>query len=333
MALISEEFQKKRLKKYNINIKTKFIVDRNILERNTDDTKNDDIKKGVILEKKYYVNNILKHTEKDFDTRMEYTFLSKDEEEKDNVCPNCGNKSKLKDFLEGCPYCGTYYNIDYTDKELGNKYHYDRVLKNNIYRVITAIVDIVICLLISLLFIKLTSRTFNSYDVAKVFIYGIILALILYYFFYTIDAYIILEPIKRYKDNQNKKQMEFWKKTNIDKKEFFNNLNYEIKKYYFNQEKIIDYDVLDYISFEYKNDCVETVVEVRVITYENNKIKSKYKKEKFIMKKNTKGKLDLKEGRNIIMCPGCGASIDANAGKCNYCGKEINYLQNWILEK
>ena len=333
MALISEEFQKKRLKKYNINIKTKFIVDRNILERNTDDTKNDDIKKGVILEKKYYINNVLKHTEKEFDTRMEYTYLSKEEEETENTCPNCGNTSKLKNFLDGCPYCGTYYNVDYTDKELGNKYHYDRVLKNGIYRVVTAIVDLIISLLIALLFIKTTSRTFNSYDVAKVFIYGTVLALILYYVFYTIDAYIILGPIKRYKDEQNRKQIEFWNKTSIDKKSFFNNLNYEIKKYYFNQDKIIDYDILDYLSFEYKNDCVEVVGEVRIITYENNKIKSNYKKEKFIMKKNTKGKLDLKEGRNIIMCPGCGASIDANTGKCNYCGREINYLQDWILEK
>ena len=36
-------------------------------------------------------------------------------------CKNCGMSSKLKDFVDGCPYCGTYYNIDYTDKDLGGK--------------------------------------------------------------------------------------------------------------------------------------------------------------------------------------------------------------------
>ena len=337
MALISEEYQNKKLKDYNINIKTKYIVGREVLERNTDGSKNDDIKCGVILSKKYYKNNLLIHEEKDFDTRMEYTFMSKDMEQKENICPNCGATGKLENFIDGCPFCGTYYNIDYTDKELGNKYHYDRVLRNNTYRVITGIVDLVISMLLSLLFIKLTSRTFNIVDVSKVFIYGIILSLILYYFFYTIDAYIVLGPIKRYKDKINQRQINFWNRTRIDKKRFFNNLNYEIKKYYYTKDNIIDYDILDYLSFkEYKdkgNEYIEVTAEVRVISYNNNKIKSKYLKETYKMRKNTKGKLELEEGKNIIKCPNCGGSINANDSKCKFCSTEIKYLQEWILEK
>lgn len=337
MALISEEYQKKKLKDYNINIKTKYIVDREVLERNTDNSRNDDIKSGVILEKKYYKNNLLQLEEKDFDTRMEYTFMSKDIQQEENTCPNCGATGKLENFIDGCPFCGTYYNIDYTDKELGNKYHYDRILRNNTYRVITAVVDLVLSLLLSLLFIKLTSRTFNVIDVSKVFIYGIILSLILYYVFYTIDAYIVLGPIKRYKDEQNKRQIDFWNKTQVDKKKFFNNLNYEIKKYYYTKDNIIDYDILDYLSFkQYKeknNEYIEVLAEVRIVTYKNNKIQSKYLKEIYKMRKNTAGKLDLEEGKNIIKCPNCGASINANDSKCKYCSTEIKYLQEWILEK
>ena len=52
MPLVSDNFHQNKLKKYNINIKTKYIVDNKILERNTDINKiNDDIKKGI---RKYF---------------------------------------------------------------------------------------------------------------------------------------------------------------------------------------------------------------------------------------------------------------------------------------
>ena len=56
---------------------------------------------------------------------------------------NCGMNGKIKDFIDGCPYCRTHYNIDYVDKDLGSKYHYDRILKNKTYRIVTAIIDII----------------------------------------------------------------------------------------------------------------------------------------------------------------------------------------------
>ena len=65
-----------------------------------------------------------------------------------------------------------------------------------------------------------------------------IFSLILYYFFYIADAYIILSPIKKFKDKGNKKQIEFWQRTKINKKTFFNNLNYEIRKKYYSKENI-----------------------------------------------------------------------------------------------
>ena len=133
MAYIVDDYQSKKLNKYNINIKTKYIVGNKILERNSNNSYCDDIISGIRCEKNYYLNNELKLTEKNFDSRIEYTYISKNLENKEYSCPNCGMTSNLKDFLDGCPYCKTYYNIDYTDKDLGSKYHYDRVLKNNIY--------------------------------------------------------------------------------------------------------------------------------------------------------------------------------------------------------
>ena len=51
------------------------------------------------------------------------------------------------------------------------------------------------------------------------------------------------------------------------------------------------------------------------------------------MKKTNYETLKLNDGVNIIKCHNCGASIDATAGKCNYCDSEIPYLQEWILIK
>lgn len=335
MPLITETFQKNKLKQNNINIKTKYIVGNNILERNTDDTVNDNIKNGIKCEKDYYVNNKLVKVEKIFDSRIEYTFISSKDENNDYTCPNCGMTSKLKYFVDGCPYCGTYYNIDYQDKDLGGKYHYDRVLRSKKYRVITAIIDLIISIILAFIFIKLTSRTFNNFDIYKIIIYGLILSMILYYFFYILDAYIILTPIKKYKDNQNQKQIDFWNRTNIDKKTFYNNLNYEIRKKYYQQGDVIDYDIIDYLSFKdfIKDDklYVEVKTCVRIIYYKNNRLISKYVDDTFILKRHEEGITQIVGGANIIKCHNCGSSIDVTKGYCEYCNSEIKYLQEWIL--
>lgn len=336
MSLVSESFHVKKLNTYNINIKTKYIVGNKILERNTNDSVNDDIKEGIRCEKEYYLGNKLIHKENKFDSRIEYTFLLEDMKEKETTCPNCGMTSQLKDFKDGCPYCKSYYNIDYIEKDLGSKYHYDRVLRNTKYRIVTAIIDFIISIILAYFFIKNTSRTFNNYDILKIFVFGGVLSLILYYFFYIVDAYFILSPIKKYKDKENQKQIDFWKRTNIDKKKFYNNLNYEVRKKYYGQEDIIDYDILDYLSFKefYKNNqlYVRVKVEVRLIYYQNGKIISKYVDDNFTMKK-----IDVKEklesGENVISCHQCGASIDVTKDHCEYCNSEITYLQEWILEK
>lgn len=335
MPLISDNYQIKKLNKYKINIKTKYIVGNDLLERNTDNTKNDDIKNGIRCKKEYYLNNNLAHTEDLFDSRIEYTFISKDVENKDYTCPNCGMHSKLKDFIDGCPYCQTYYNIDYTNKDLGSKYHYDQVLRSNTYRVITGIVDIIISLILSYIFIKTTSRTFNGFDISKIFIYGLILSLILYYFFYIIDAYIVLTPIKNYKEKENQKQEEFWESTKIDKKKFYNNLNYELRKYYYSKDNIIDYDIIDYLSFnnftKNNQEYIKITAEVRVVYYKNNKITSRIIKDTYLLKHHTDNIQSLKEGENIIKCHNCGASIDITQEECSYCHTKTKYLQEWTL--
>ena len=337
MGFVSEDYHSDMLKKNNINIKTKYIVGNDILERNSDNSVNDDIDNGVRLSKEYYVNGVLKHKEKSFDTRIEYTYIGKEEEDKAYKCINCGMEGKVRDFLDGCPYCGTNYNIEYSDKDLGSKYHYDRVLKSNTYRIVVGIIDYIVCVLICLGVIKLTSRTFNSYDIGKAFIYGLILAAVLYYLFYLIDAYVILGPIKKYKDRLNRKQREFWKNSGLDKKEFYNNLNYEIGKYYYAKTNVIDYDILDYTDFtSFKHNdkfYIRVEAEIRVVYFINDKIVVKLVKDKYTMVQNTNDVFEVKGGVNLIKCHNCGATIDVNKGHCEYCNAQIKHLQKWILER
>lgn len=337
MALISDKSQFKKLKNFNINIKTKYIVGNNILERNTDNSYNDDIKNGIRCEKLYYLDNKFVHSEKIFDSRIEYTFISNNQDNKEYTCPNCGMKGKVKEFSDGCPYCRTYYNIDYTEKDFGGKYHYDRVLRNTTYRVVTAVVDLIISIVLSFIFIKYTSRTFNSYDISKIFIYGIILALILYYFFYVIDGYIILGPIKRYKDRQNQKQIDFWNRTKIDKKVFFNNLNYEVRNYYYERDNVIDYDIIDFDEFSefVKDDILHVKVRanVRIVSFTGGKIHSKVVNDVYVLKRVNDNIYELKEGTNLIKCHNCGASIDVTNGYCKYCHSKAVFYQEWVLIK
>lgn len=338
MALITDKTHKKKLDDYKINIKTLYKDGEYFKQRNTNNIKNDDVKSGVIVKKEYYIDDALKYKTTTFDSRIEYSFITGDELDKEVTCPNCGNKGLVKDFTDGCEYCGTHYNIDYVDKELGSKHHYDYILKSNTYRVVTFIIDFIISFAIMFLFILKTSRTFNSFDVIKIIGFTLLLSLVLYYFFYLIDGYIILGPIKRYKEKQNQKQIEFWNSIsayNVDKKEFFNNANYLLRNYYYKNSDVIDYDIIDYDSFSYEiNKDNEIIVSLlatrRVMRYINGSIKEDTNKEVYRFKKLNKELYKLDPGTNLIKCHGCGASINAEHESCDYCGCETLCYTNWI---
>ncbi len=335
MPFLSDTFHMKKLKDSEVDIKTTYITDGRLVVRNTDGTQNDDVCNGIRCKKEYYMHGKLVHTEKIFDSRIEYTYAAEKMNETPHTCSNCGYSGKIKDFTDGCPYCGAACNIDYTDKDLGGKHHYDLVLKNPLYRIITAFVDLAVSLILSYFFIVNTSRTFNSYDISKIFIYGAILALILYYFFYICDAYVVLGPIKRYKERQNEKQAGFWKSTGIDKKKFFNNLNYEADKKYYARPEIIDFDIIDYTDFhKYERggkQYVDTCLEIRFVYLKNNKITSKYTKDVITLVKTDNKETKLRPGVNFIKCPHCNANIDVMAGKCVYCGTKIEYnRESWV---
>lgn len=75
MAFISETLQMRRLTESGVNIKTTYIVDGTLRYRSTDGTCQDDVHSGIRCRKEYFRQGKLLHTEKIFDSRMEYTSI------------------------------------------------------------------------------------------------------------------------------------------------------------------------------------------------------------------------------------------------------------------
>lgn len=274
MAFISETLQMRRLTESGVNIKTTYIVDGTLRYRSTDGTCQDDVHSGIRCRKEYFRQGKLLHTEKIFDSRMEYTYVSGMDEEAQHTCENCGFTGKVKEFVNGCPCC----------------------------------------------------------DAGKIFIYSTILAMILYYFFYLCDAYAVLGPVRRYKEKQNRQQQEFWSGTGIDKKRFYNNLNYEAGRRYYSRPDVIDYDIMDYTGLQEHVEngilCVDVELQVRLVYLRGGRITSAYQKDTFSLSHNDRV-MTLDSGIHVIKCPKCDANIDVTKGVCEYCGTEIDSLQEW----
>ena len=99
MGIVTEHFQSKRLKEFNINIKTKFQDGKNIKEKNSDNSYNEDIKNGVILNKTYFKDGKPIHIEKEFNPSLIYSFVIHEELENEITCANCGMTGKGKEFI------------------------------------------------------------------------------------------------------------------------------------------------------------------------------------------------------------------------------------------
>ena len=166
MAFISETLQMRRLTESGVNIKTTYIVDGTLRYRSTDGTCQDDVHSGIRCRKEYFRQGKLLHTEKIFDSRMEYTYVSGMDEEAQHTCENCGFTGKVKEFVNGCPCCDAASNIDYADKELGSKHHYDLVLQSPVYRIVTGVVDYIISFLLPTVLFFLVSSDRPQYRIS-----------------------------------------------------------------------------------------------------------------------------------------------------------------------
>ena len=332
---LSDKKYAKRLKDFGIKLVTTYKSGDNLVEKSSDSTLKSDIVNGIRLEKNYLRGGKSIFKLVNFDPRIKYTFVGASNAD---ICPNCGAKINVESGE--CPYCGTSYNMDYDSKTLGAKYHTDLVMHSNLYKKITLLVDVIVCFIISFVYFKTTGRTFNGWDLTKVFGLTMLLSLIFYYFFYYMDSFFVLLPIKIYKEKINAQQEKFWNenKSKINKNTFFTNLNYELQKFYFEgatTKNVLDFDFVDYTTISKTENGDKKIVDIQVLVREvyvdggkikcrqNSKnIKLQYVKREFLLEK---------VGGVALRCKNCGSSIDAFNTTCSSCGTRQNYLQEWYM--
>ena len=334
--LITERLHETKLKKYGINICTKYFDGDKEKVRNTDNSHNDDIESGIRINKRYILKDRLLFEEKNFNPRILYSYIINPDIHKDFTCINCGATTKIDENTSCCPYCRSSYNLDYSDKTLSARYHYDLVLNSKTHIITTFITDMIVSFILAFIYWTNVGRTFKLYDIIKIVGIGLVIGLLLFYVFYVIDALVISSRVRKIKEKENAKKELFFNKLekeySTSKKEFFNNLNVELDEHYYdNDSNIIDYDILEYKDFEISNDMIKATINVREIIYENNKIVSKKVDRVFKFKDNKREPDKLHKGVNIIKCHNCGNNIDVTKNKCEYCGTRVNYMQRWYL--
>ena len=339
MEKITDISQNKRLKDLGINLKTTYLTDSGLRERNSDQSRNQDVIQGIRVKKEYFQRGRLLGRSRNFDSRILYSYESSKDENGRHCCPNCGAQYLPSESGDGCPYCGSFWNLNYSHKDFGSKDTYDRTMHHRYYLKFTIILDLLVSFLLSFLLVSVSGRTFNVYDIAKAVIYGIFFSCVLFFLFYYLDALIVLWPVRCLKDRQNQKQIAFWKRMEnrgIQKDKFYNNFHYEISRYYFEKlPDIIDYDILDYNSLQEVPGAVPLQVQVnatlRLVHFEKGKLQEEIRRQEYLLTYGGPASIDLHGGLNQIHCRNCGASIDVTTGICTYCGTRYGSFQEWFL--
>lgn len=345
MAVITERPREKRLGKYKVNIRTEFFDSGKKKVRNTDGSQNDDIDNGIILTKSYYSGGTLLYKETDFSPALHYSYVRGTDPGKKYVCPNCGASGKGEEFSYGCPYCGTYYNTDYIRKQLAGQYHGNYLTNNKKKLAAAAAVISLLCIGAAVLFCRVSGRTFTVFDVLKGVLIGLIASVFLFLVFLA-ASYIRTSAEERRKYERQERLLTDFKaelaKIGMTFSQFFNNLNSELASYFFDEngenKNVIDYDALEYDDFFAETDAngrwsCRLTMTARLISFENGRIASKRKILHLTLQKTEEEHSELHGGVNIIKCRGCGASVNAEKGCCEYCGTKIKFMQKLYLTK
>ena len=344
MAIVSDTPQARRLARLGIAIRTEFWDGSGIRFRATDGQRRDDVTGGVIMNKKYFRGDRLLRREKAFNPMMMYTYVASGELSRQITCPNCGRPGTVADFVDGCPYCGTCYNVEYTARQAGGKFHGDKDVRDWMYYLLALVVCLGVCLPVSLAFFRATGRTFGTFDILKAVFYGLLVALALFYGFYVARAFVLTRRAEEKYERQNALIKRFETELlglGMGLDDFYNNLTSELTRWFFDSEvpenrDVADWDVLDYDDFDIREDSqgrknLSVTLTVRRIWAQGDRLRSRRERLRVNLRPNRVVTEPLKPGVNIIQCHNCGASIDVTQPACEHCGSRINYRQKLYL--
>ena len=325
---IYEKEKLKRLNEKHIVIETLYYNPNNskgdIFVRSTDGKMNDTINYKAIKEKKYFLNDECILVEKNFDSNFLYNIENYTDENELISCPNCGNKGKAIELIDGCPYCRTIFNFGMNDinnskKQLVYKFH----LKDNV-RIFLGIQ------IANMLFLSLI-LCLNKMPIVFALVFSFISSL--FFSFILSIIIIIIKSVKSQKDNpyygyeQDKNII--WK-ISRDEKIFYNNFKAELMIKLYEQKDLIDFEIIDYSNIEFlSEDELIITCKIKEIYY-NSKIdifENTYKIKVYHNDAN-----NINEYKEVMKCRGCGASIAITQKKCNYCERINDFNNEWIIE-
>lgn len=344
MALVSDRPQAKRLKQYGVDIQTDFWDEHAVRVRKTDGTRHDDVQNGVILTKKYFRSGRPVRKETVFHPMMMYTYIANGELTRRIACPNCGREGTVADFTEGCPFCDTHYNVEYTARQAGGKFHGDANIRDIRFYVLALLLALAVCLPASLLIVRATGRTFGTFDVLKALLFGLLAALLVFFIFYVLKAFVLTpRAVEKYE-----RQTRLLKRFEADLQglgitlgAFYTNLQSELARWYYQgpapkNRDVVDLDILDYDDYAIRTapdgrSDIRLSVTLREIRARGQGLSARRAKLNATLRPVTGPRQELKGGVNIIQCPGCGASLDVTEAACPHCGQRINYRQRLYM--
>ncbi len=340
MTIQSERPQAKRLNRVGMRILTTFWAEHSIRRRASDGSVHDDIADGVIMDKQYFRNGKLIHREKDFNPLMQYSFVVNGELEKTVSCPNCGWKGKGADFTDGCPYCGAYYGISYTDRQAASMRYAEKKAKEPGRFLIPLLLILGACIGISLVIVLGTGRTSGLFDWLKGIAFGAPVGLGLFYVYYLKNIHTITQKMEENYRRQSAMLRSFeeeLKKKGISLSRFFTGLNTELAARIFDDasdetREIVDWDILDY------NDCradradsVDIAMTMRILRLRNGHLHSEEKRVSAALKVNPVQEDSGRGETPSAHCYRCGSAVDLTGRTCGYCGAPIRYKQPLYL--
>lgn len=343
MARISDFSQMKKLDRLGINIRTLYLDGEGTAERNTDGSRNDNVASGIRLKKFYFLKGRLVHETDRFDSRIKYRYMVEGEDGEHFVCPNCAAPAEENSLEEGCPYCGTFFNIDYDDKLAGAKVHYDMLVSSLPYRLSVSLLALAGAGFLLWLYVRLTGRALDLFDRLKISAFGLIAWGLLYFLFYWLEAKILLPPLLAAKERKNWEEKRFLSRLEeqgISQKSFINALHFELSRLYYTPESpVIDFDIESFESFEdfmtegpEEHLGVRLRLVLRLVFFEKGRIREKRMKKKFVLIHEARAELKLSGNVKVIRCKNCGGSVNAVTGRCENCKTLYPAFSSWHLD-
>ena len=346
MTVLSEKPQEKRLSGFGLRIVTSFWDEHAVRQRASDRSVRDDIVDGVIMNKKYYREGRLLHTETEFSPLLHYSFLVQNELDQEIRCPNCGFGGKVAEFENGCPFCGTSCNIAYSDRKSAGKLFAEKKARRFGQYLVPFLLFLAGFMGLGVLAVRVFGRTFGRWDILKGLAFGLVAGLGAFYAWYVRRIAWITRADEEKYSGQIARIRAFEKRLSsfgITMNQLYNSLNSELTDWFFGGNHpeyadVADWDVLDYdqyaVSGETEEDlAVRLTARLRILRMKGDRLRSGETVFRAEMRPNPETEDRLHPGVNIVHCRLCGAAIDVTKPACGRGGAPVRYRQRLYLTK